>query len=342
MMIEVASMCLFDRLKSIVLGKKEVSETELRAQQHYKEGMKKTRGNLLKQLQSVFSSYTDVNEELFEELEDIFIMADIGVSTVVEFIDQLKETVREHNVTDPKELQRIMVDKLFEIYVKGEIVNSNLRMNKEGLTVILFVGVNGVGKTTSIAKIAHQLKAKGKSVLLAAGDTFRAGAIEQLEVWGDRIGVDVVSLKEGSDPSAVMFDAIKEAKARNVDVLLCDTAGRLQNKVNLMKELEKIKRVIEREVPGAPHDTLLVIDATTGQNGMSQAKAFLEATDVSGIVLTKLDGTAKGGIVLAIRNEIGIPIKYVGLGEKAEDLVHFDIEQYIYGLFADLFEGDEN
>ena len=268
-------MGLFDRLKSIVRGKKEVSETELRAQQHYKEGMKKTRGNLLKQLQSVFSSYTDVNEELFEELEDIFIMADIGVSTVVEFIDQLKETVREHNVTDPKELQRLMVDKLFEIYVKGEIVNSNLRMNKEGLTVILFVGVNGVGKTTSIAKIAHQLKAKGKSVLLAAGDTFRAGAIEQLEVWGDRIGVDVVSLKEGTDPSAVMFDAIKEAKARQVDVLLCDTAGRLQNKVNLMKELEKIKRVIEREVPGAPHDTLLVIDATTGQNGMSQAKAFL-------------------------------------------------------------------
>ena len=233
-----------------------------------------------------------------------------------------------------------MVDKLFEIYVKGEFVNSNLRLNKEGLTVILFVGVNGVGKTTSIAKIAHQLKGKGKSVLLAAGDTFRAGAIEQLQVWGDRIGVDVVSLSEGSDPSAVMFDAIKEAKARNVDVLLCDTAGRLQNKVNLMKELEKIKRVIEREVPGAPHDTLLVIDATTGQNGMNQAKAFLEATDVSGIVLTKLDGTAKGGIVLAIRNEIGIPIKFVGLGEKAEDLVHFDIEQYIYGLFADLFENE--
>lgn len=335
-------MGLFDRLKSMVLGTKQVSETELRAQQHYKEGMKKTRGNLLTKLQSVFSSYTSVNDELFDELEEIFIMADIGVNTVVDFIDQLKETVREYNVTDPKELQRIMVDKLFEIYVKGEIVNSNLRMNKEGLTVILFVGVNGVGKTTSIAKIAHQLKAKGKSVLLAAGDTFRAGAIEQLQVWGDRIGVDVVSLNEGSDPSAVMFDAIKEAKARKVDVLLCDTAGRLQNKVNLMKELEKIKRVIEREVPGAPHDTLLVIDATTGQNGMSQAKAFLEATDVTGIVLTKLDGTAKGGIVLAIRNEIGTPIKFVGLGEKAEDLVHFDIEQYIYGLFADLFEDEVN
>ncbi len=268
-------------------------------------------------------------------------MADIGVSTVVDFVEQLREASREHGITDPKELQRIMVDKLFEIYVKGAIVNSNLKINKEGLTVILFVGVNGVGKTTSIAKIAHQLKAKNKSVLLAAGDTFRAGAIDQLKVWGDRIGVDTVALSEGSDPSAVMFDAIKEAKARQVDVLLCDTAGRLQNKVNLMKELEKIKRVIEREVPGAPHETLLVIDATTGQNGMSQAKAFLDATDVTGIVLTKLDGTAKGGIVLAIRNEIGTPIKYVGLGEKAEDLVHFDIEQYIYGLFADLFEKEE-
>ncbi len=334
-------MGLFNRIKSILNGTKQVSETELRAQQHYKEGMKKTRGNLLTKLQSVFSSYQDVNEDLFEELEEIFIMADIGVSTVVDFVEQLREASREHGITDPKELQRIMVDKLFEIYVKGEIVNSNLKINKEGLTVILFVGVNGVGKTTSIAKIAHQLKAKNKSVLLAAGDTFRAGAIDQLKVWGDRIGVDTVALSEGSDPSAVMFDAIKEAKARQVDVLLCDTAGRLQNKVNLMKELEKIKRVIEREVPGAPHETLLVIDATTGQNGMSQAKAFLDATDVTGIVLTKLDGTAKGGIVLAIRNEIGTPIKYVGLGEKAEDLVHFDIEQYIYGLFADLFEKEE-
>lgn len=331
-------MGLFDRLKSVFTNKKEVSETERRAQENYKEGLKKTRGSLLTQLQSLFSDYQEVDDDLFQELEDIFIMADIGVGTVVDFIDQLKETAREHGVTDPKELQRLMVDKLFEIYVKGEFVNSNLRLNKDGLTVILFVGVNGVGKTTSIAKIAHQLKGRGKSVLLAAGDTFRAGAIEQLEVWGGRLGVDVVSLKEGSDPSAVMFDAVKAAKDKGVDVLLCDTAGRLQNKVNLMKELEKIKRVIEREVPGAPHETLLVIDATTGQNGMSQAKAFLDTTDVSGIVLTKLDGTAKGGIVLAIRNEIGIPIKYVGLGEKPEDLVHFDIEQYIYGLFADLFE----
>ena len=327
-------MGFFDRF----FKKKEISETELRAQKNYKEGLKKTRGSLLAGLQSVFSSYTQVDEALFEELEEIFITADVGVDTVLDFVEQLRQAARESGIEDPKELQPILVDKLFEIYVKGEFVNANLTLNKDGLTVVLFVGVNGVGKTTSIAKVANQLKAQGKSVLMAAGDTFRAGAIDQLKVWGERLDVPVVALSEGSDPSAVMFDAVKEAKASGVDVLLCDTAGRLQNKVNLMAELEKIKRVIKREVPGAPHETLLVIDATTGQNGMSQAKAFLEATNVSGIVLTKLDGTAKGGIVLAIRNEIGTPIKYVGLGEKPEDLMPFDIEQYIYGLFADLFE----
>jgi len=330
-------MGLFDKLKS-TFSRKELSETEIRAKNNYKEGLKKTRGSLLERLQATFSNYTQIDEALFEELEEIFIMADIGVTTVMDFIDQLKTVTREKGVTDPKELQPILVDKLFDIYVKGEFVNANLKLNKEGMTVILFVGVNGVGKTTSIAKVAHRLKAEGKSVMLAAGDTFRAGAIKQLEVWGDRLDVPVVSLAENSDPSAVMFDAIKAAKEAKVDVLLCDTAGRLQNKVNLMNELEKIKRVIVRAVPDAPHETLLVIDATTGQNGMSQAKTFMEVADVSGIVLTKLDGTAKGGIVLAIRNEIGIPIKFVGLGEKADDLVPFDIEQYIYGLFADLFE----
>jgi len=330
-------MSLFKKIKT-AFTRKELSETELRAKQNYKEGLKKTRGSLLNKLQAVFANYTVIDEALFEELEEIFIMADIGVTTVMDFIDQLKQTARESGVTDPKELQILMVDKLFEIYVKGEFVNTNLQLTKEGLTVILFVGVNGVGKTTSIAKVAHQLKSQGKSVMMAAGDTFRAGAIRQLEVWGERLDTPVVSLSENSDPSAVMFDAIQEAKKQGVDVLLCDTAGRLQNKVNLMKELEKIKRVISREVPDAPHETLLVIDATTGQNGMSQAKTFMEVADVSGIVLTKLDGTAKGGIVLAIRNEIGIPIKFVGLGEKPEDLVHFDIEQYIYGLFADLFD----
>ena len=330
-------MSLFKKIKN-AFTRKELSETEIRAARNYKEGLKKTRGSLLDKLQAVFANYTVIDEELFEELEEIFIMADIGVATVMDFVDQLKQTARESGVTDPNELQVLMVDKLFEIYVKGEFVNTNLQLNQDGLTVILFVGVNGVGKTTSIAKVAHQLKSQGKSVMMAAGDTFRAGAIRQLEVWGERLDAPVVSLKENSDPSAVMFDAIKEAKEQDVDVLLCDTAGRLQNKVNLMKELEKIKRVISREVDGAPHETLLVIDATTGQNGMSQAKTFMEVADVSGIVLTKLDGTAKGGIVLAIRNEIGIPIKFVGLGEKPEDLMHFDIEQYIYGLFADLFE----
>lgn len=210
------------------------------------------------------------------------------------------------------------------------------------MTVILMVGVNGVGKTTTIGKLANKFKQEGKSVLLAAGDTFRAGAIEQLEVWGQRVGVDVIKQQSGSDPAAVMFDAVQAAKSRGVDVLLCDTAGRLQNKVNLMNELEKVKRVIEREVPGAPHEVLLVLDATTGQNAMSQAKTFGKATDVTGIVLTKLDGTAKGGIVLAIRHELDIPVKFVGLGEKVDDLQEFDAQQFVYGLFSEVLEKAES
>ncbi|MFX4306949.1 signal recognition particle-docking protein FtsY, partial [Exiguobacterium sp. A1_3_1] len=210
------------------------------------------------------------------------------------------------------------------------------------LNVILFVGVNGVGKTTTIGKLANRLKQEGKSVMLAAGDTFRAGAIDQLQVWGERSGVPVIRQGEGSDPAAVVYDAVQAAKARKVDVLICDTAGRLQNKVNLMNELEKVKRVIEREIPGAPHEVLLALDATTGQNAMVQAKAFKQATNVSGIVLTKLDGTAKGGIVLAIKNELNLPVKFVGLGEKIDDLQPFDAEQFVYGLFGDVFEEKEN
>ena len=211
-------------------------------------------------------------------------------------------------------------------------------MQENDLTVILVVGVNGVGKTTSIGKLAHKLKQEGKHVVLAAGDTFRAGAIEQLEVWGERAEVEVIRQNAGSDPAAVVFDGLKAAKARNADVLICDTAGRLQNKVNLMNELEKVKRIIEREVPGAPHEVLLVLDATTGQNALSQAKTFSEATNVSGIVLTKLDGTAKGGIVLAIRNELTIPVKLVGLGEQVEDLQTFNAHAFVYGLFADMID----
>ncbi|MDD4000597.1 MAG: signal recognition particle-docking protein FtsY [Bacilli bacterium] len=304
----------------------------------YRIGMEKTRKGSFLLLKQLFTKYNRITEELFDELEEIFVMADIGVDTVVKFIDELKADPRVKNLQTAKELQPIIIDKMFDIYLKGEVVNSNLRFNKNGLTVFLFVGVNGSGKTTTIAKIANRLINENKRVLIAAGDTFRAAAVEQLEIWGERVKVPVVSKAAGSDPSSVIFDAISKAKAEHYDVVLCDTAGRLQTKVNLMKELEKIKRVISREVPGAPQDTLLVIDATTGQNGLNQAKAFIEATDVSGIVLTKLDGTAKGGVVLGIRDIYNIPIKFVTLGEKLEDIEYFDLENYIYGLFSEMID----
>ena len=268
----------------------------------YRIGMEKTRQGAFSRLKRLFTGYNEVTEEFFDELEEIFVMADIGVDTTVKFIDELKADPRVKEIKDIKEIQPIIIDKMFDLYLKGEIVNSNLRLNKTGLSVFLFVGVNGSGKTTTIAKIANKLQKEGKRVVIAAGDTFRAGAAEQLKIWGDRVGARVVTKNQGSDPSSVIFDAIKIAKEENYDVVLCDTAGRLQTKVNLMKELAKIKRVIGREAPGAPQDTLLVIDATTGQNGLSQAKAFIEATEVTGVILTKLDGTAKGGIVLAIRD----------------------------------------
>lgn len=307
----------------------------------YLVGMEKTRKSSFGKLTSLFKNHNTITDELFDELEEIFVMADMGVETVVDFVDELRSDVRTKNITSSSELQPIIVDKMFDIYLKGEIVNSNLCINKEGLSVFLFVGVNGVGKTTTIAKVAHKLKNDGKKVLIAAADTFRAGATEQLEVWGGRVGCKVITGPDGSDPSSVIYKAIQVAKEEKYDVLLCDTAGRLQTKVNLMKELEKMKKVISREVEGAPHDTLLVIDATTGQNGLVQAKAFIEATDVSGVVLTKLDGTAKGGIVLAIRDKYNIPIKFVGLGEKMDDLEYFDIEKYVYGLFADIIDEEE-
>ena len=301
----------------------------------YNLGMKKTRTGLLGKLKSILSSYNDINEDLFDDLTDAFIMADIGVETTLDFIDALKEDERVEGINDVKELQQIIVDKMFELYLKNEIVNNNLNINKEGLSVFLFVGVNGVGKTTTIAKIAHRLKKQGKKVLLAAGDTFRAGAVDQLEVWANRVGVDIVIKKGATDPSSVIYDAIQRAKNEKYDVLLCDTAGRLQTKVNLMKELDKMNRVIEREVPGAPQETILVIDATTGQNGLSQAESFLEVAKITGVILTKLDGTSKGGIVLAIRDKYNIPIKMIGLGEQMEDLEYFDLEEYIGGLFIE-------
>jgi fused signal recognition particle receptor len=295
---------------------------------------------LMGKLQNLFSHYNEITEDFFDDLTDIFIMADIGVETTLDFIEELKADERVKEVKDVSELQPIIVDKMFELYLQQEIVRVDLNVQKDGLTVFLFVGVNGSGKTTSIAKVAHRLKKEKKKVLLAAGDTFRAGAVDQLAIWADRVGVDIVTKPAGSDPSSVIFDALQKATKEKYDVLLCDTAGRLQNKTNLMKELEKMHRVIEREVPGAPHETLLVIDATTGQNGLSQAEAFMEVAKITGIILTKLDGTSKGGIVLAIRDKYHIPIKMVGLGEKLDDLEPFDLEEYIAGLFVEMEEQD--
>ncbi|WP_281998621.1 signal recognition particle-docking protein FtsY [Priestia flexa] len=327
-------MSFFKRLKEKITNQTD-SVT-----QKFKDGLSKTRDSFSERVNDLVSRYRKVDEEFFEELEEILIGADVGVSTVMDLIDELKDEVKRKNIQDPQEVQAVISEKLIDIYESGEEQLAGLNMQQDSLTVVLFVGVNGVGKTTTIGKIAHKFKSEGKNVLMAAGDTFRAGAIEQLEVWGERVGVDVIKQSAGSDPAAVMYDAIRSAKARKADILLCDTAGRLQNKVNLMKELEKVKRVIEREVPGAPHEVLLVLDATTGQNALSQAKIFSEATNVTGIVLTKLDGTAKGGIVLAIRNELNLPVKFVGLGEKVDDLQPFDTEQYIYGLFANAVEDE--
>lgn len=325
-------MSFFQKLKSKFT--KENNEAK-----SYKDGMSKTRSSISEKLNNLIARYRQVDEEYFEELEEALIMADVGVMTVMDLIDALKFEVKRKNIKDPQEVNEVIADKLVEIYYNEDDESiSELNYDTDGLTVILVVGVNGVGKTTSIGKLAAQLKREGKHVVLAAGDTFRAGAIEQLEEWGKRAEVDVIKQAEGSDPAAVIFDAIKAAKSRNADVLICDTAGRLQNKVNLMNELAKIKRVIEREVPNAPHEVLLVLDATTGQNALNQAKTFSEVTDVTGIVLTKLDGTAKGGIVLAIRNELNIPVKLVGFGEAIDDLKKFDPHAFVYGLFADLVE----
>lgn len=305
----------------------------------YKTGLAKSRNSFSGRINDLVARYRSVDEDFFEDLEEILITADVGVTTVMDMIEELKMEARRRNIKNSKDLREVISEKLVEIYIgDNEEGMQGLNINPNGLTIVLFVGVNGVGKTTTIGKMAYNLKNEGKHVMLAAGDTFRAGAIEQLDEWGKRAGVDVIKHASGSDPAAVVFDGIKAAKSRNADVLLCDTAGRLQNKVNLMNELTKINRVIEREVPGAPHEVLLVLDATTGQNAMNQARTFLFATDVSGIVLTKLDGTAKGGIVLGIRHELEIPVKFVGLGEKVTDLQIFDPEAYVYGLFADVID----
>lgn len=327
-------MGLFDKLKNII-NKKENIEVKDENVQKYDESLEKSRNEFVSKLSMLGIKYTKINDEYFDELENILIMADIGVNTVMDFMDRLRKRVKSENITDTKYLNEVIVDELFIIYVNNESITDKINMAEDGPTVILMVGVNGVGKTTTIAKLAHKYKNEGKKVMLIAGDTFRAGAVEQLKIWADRTN-SLFYGKENTDPAGVIYDGLLKAKEDDADIVLIDTAGRLHNKVNLMKELEKINKVIGRIIPGAPHETLLVIDATTGQNGIMQAKAFKEITDITGIVLTKLDGTAKGGIVLAIKEEVNIPVKFVGLGEKMTDLIPFDIENYIYGLFKDL------
>ncbi|MGG1514677.1 signal recognition particle-docking protein FtsY [Paenibacillus oryzisoli] len=319
-------MSFFKRLKESIAGKAEAVTNK------FKDGLAKTRDAFVDRVDDLFSRRKKIDEDFYEELEEILIGADVGVNTVLELIDQLRAEVKKRKIEDPSELQPILSEKLIEL-LKGD-QDAGLNLNPNGLTVILFVGVNGVGKTTTIGKMAHMFKSQGKKVLMAAGDTFRAGAIEQLETWGTRVGVDVIKQQSGADPAAVMYDAVQAAKTRGVDILLCDTAGRLQNKVNLMEELNKIYRVIQREIPEAPHEVILVLDATTGQNALSQAKIFGEKAGLTGLVLSKLDGTAKGGIVVAIRQELSLPVKFVGLGEKMDDLQAFDSEQFVHALFG--------
>lgn len=293
-----------------------------------KSGLTKTRDSVMKQVDGVLKSFTKIDEEFFEELLDILIMADVGVQTSEFIISQLKAEVKKQGATDPQVIRGILKDIMAEMLAGGEELNLSTKPS-----VILVIGVNGVGKTTSIGKIAHTLKQQGKKVLLCAADTFRAAAIDQLEIWADRAGVDIIKQHEGADPAAVVFDSITAAKARGADVVICDTAGRLHNKKNLMDELKKITRVIERELPDAECESLLVLDATTGQNAVSQARQFKETAGITGIVLTKLDGTARGGVVLAVKHELDVPVKFIGVGEKIDDLQPFSSVDFVNALF---------
>ena len=325
-------MGFFNKIKEKFIGRS-VAKNE-----KYVAGLDKSSNGFSEKINQLAARYRTIDEDYFEELENILIMSDVGVNMVMKIVDEIKKEVRLENITDPKLINDIIVDKMFVIYANDSYMTTDINYQENGLTVILMVGVNGAGKTTTIAKLTQRMLKENKKVILAAGDTFRAGAVDQLAVWAERLGVDIVKGREGGDPSAVIFDAVKKAKECKADVLICDTAGRLQNKVNLMNELEKTNRIIKREIPDGPHETLLVIDATTGQNGVSQAVEFSKITDITGIVLTKMDGTAKGGIVLSIKDQLNIPVKFIGLGEQLDDLQEFDLEQYIYGLCRRLME----
>lgn len=293
-------------------------------------GLTKTRDNIVAGIDNIFSGFSSIDEDFYEELEEILIMADLGIQTTTNIIENLRQKVKEQKIKEPSACKELLMESMKEQMELAE--NAYEFENRK--SVVLLIGVNGVGKTTSVGKLAGQLKDQGKKVMVAAADTFRAAAIEQLTEWANRAKVDIIAQQEGSDPAAVVFDAVTSAKARNVDVLLCDTAGRLHNKKNLMEELKKINKVIEREYPDAYRETLVVLDGTTGQNALAQAKQFSEVADITGIVLTKLDGTAKGGIAIAIQSELGIPVKYIGIGEQIEDLQKFHADEFVHALFS--------
>ncbi len=293
-----------------------------------KEGLKKTKDSVFGQVNNIFKSFVKVDEDMLEELEDVLIASDIGVAVTEQVIEKLRESIKEKRISEPEDARQELIGILEETIGENESLNINTSPS-----VILVIGVNGVGKTTSIAKIANLLKNQGKSVALAAADTFRAAAIDQLEIWAERVGVPIIKHSEGSDPAAVVFDAASYVKSHNIDVLIVDTAGRLHIKKNLMDELAKIGRVLDRELPGSDRETLLVLDAVTGQNAISQAKEFTKTSDITGIILTKLDGTAKGGIIISVKSELGIPVKFIGVGEQMDDLQPFDREQFVTALF---------
>ncbi|MGX7092652.1 signal recognition particle-docking protein FtsY [Hutsoniella sourekii] len=338
-------MGIFDRIRRAFTGEDEVVKGELQEKEDqivfetYDKGMEKTRQSFTERVSQLFTGFTEVDEEFYEDLEELLISADVGFNMTLALTDAIRDEIEAQNVHRPEDVQRVMVEKMVQIYEKDDEEDlARLTINPKGPTVILFVGVNGVGKTTSVGKIGYQLKQEGHKVLLVAADTFRAGAIEQLNVWGQRLDIPVITGPENSDPASVVFDGIKKANEEAYDFVLVDTAGRLQTKANLMQELAKIKRIIERENPNGVQEVLLVLDATTGQNAVVQAKQFNEATDITGLVLTKLDGTAKGGVILSIRYDLDIPVKYIGLGEQATDLQQFDAEQYMYNLVKGLIE----
>lgn len=337
-------MGLFDRIKRAFTGEDQVVKEELKQKdseitfETYDRGMEKTRKNFSERIASLFTSFREIDDEFYDDLEEAFIGADVGFNMTIAITDAIRDAIEREGASKQEDVKRIVLEEMVNIYEKNEENNVAIRENTNGPTVVLFVGVNGVGKTTSVGKIGYNLKQEGHKVLLAAADTFRAGAIEQLNVWGERLDIPVVTGKANSDPAAVVYDAVKRANEEQFDYLLVDTAGRLQTKANLMQELAKMKRIIERENPNGIQEVLLVLDATTGQNALIQAKQFNEATDITGLVLTKLDGTAKGGVVLSIRYEMDIPVKFIGLGEKATDLQQFDPEQYMYNLVSDVIE----